>query len=75
VRRAFPARDILSPTSMFKYFFILALGIAIGYGYGWKDAHKNTRHIAERVLDRIGGESRELVSGDIDKQMKDAEKR
>jgi hypothetical protein len=60
---------------MFKYFFILALGVAIGYGYGWKDAQKNTQHIAERILGRIGGESRELVSADIDKKMKDAEKR
>ena len=60
---------------MFKYFFILALGVAIGYGYGWKDAQKNTRHFAERVLDRIGGESRELVSADIDKKMRDVETR
>ncbi len=60
---------------MLKYLLILAVGVAIGYGYGWKDAQINTRHVAERVLDRIGGESRELVSADIDKKMKDAEKR
>jgi hypothetical protein len=60
---------------MFKFILILALGVAIGYGYGWKDAQKNTKHIAERVLDRVGGESRELVSADIDKKMRDQEKR
>jgi hypothetical protein len=60
---------------MFKYFFILALGLALGYGYGWRDAQKNSRHIAERVLERIGGDSRALVSADIDKKMSDADKR
>lgn len=60
---------------MFKYLLILALGIAIGYGYGWKDAQVNTRHVAERILDRIGGESRALVGADIDSKMKDVETR
>lgn len=60
---------------MFKFILILSLGVAIGYGYGWKDAQKNTKHIAERMLDRVGGESRELVSADIDKKARDHEKR
>lgn len=60
---------------MLKYFCILALGVAIGYAYGWKDAQRNTRHVAERVLERIGGESRELVSADVDSEMTDALKR
>lgn len=60
---------------MFKYLVLLALGVAIGYGYGWKDAKKHTKHVAERVLERIGGDSRELMSADIDRKMKDAEKR
>jgi hypothetical protein len=60
---------------MFKFIFILALGVAIGYGYGWKDAQKNTKHVAERILDRVGGESRELVSADVDSKFRDADKR
>lgn len=60
---------------MFKYLLILALGVAIGYGYGWKDAQVNTRHVAERMLDRIGGESRALVGADVDSQMRAVEKR
>ena len=35
---------------MFKYLLILALGVALGYSYGWKDAQVNEKHIAERML-------------------------
>lgn len=60
---------------MFKFLCILSLGVAMGYGYGWKDAHIHDKNIAERTLDLIGGESRNLVSGDIDAAMRAAEKR
>ncbi|MCC6245702.1 MAG: hypothetical protein IT353_22915, partial [Gemmatimonadaceae bacterium] len=51
---------------MFKFFFILALGIAIGYGYGFKDAQVNEKHVAERLLSRISGDSTELSRSDAD---------
>lgn len=60
---------------MFKFLCILALGIAIGYGYGWKDAHVHEAHIAERLIGRVGGDNRENFSGDIDTQMSKAERR
>lgn len=60
---------------MFKYLLLLALGVALGYSYGWKDAQVNKKHVAERVLERIGGESRDLVAADADKTMKEVEKR
>jgi hypothetical protein len=60
---------------MFKFIFILTLGVAIGYGYGWKDAHQNERHVAERLLDGVGGQSRKLVASDVDQTMNDVEKR
>jgi len=60
---------------MYKFILILSLGVAIGYSYGWKDAQKNHRHVAERVLDRVGGKSRDFVASDVDKQMRDAETR
>lgn len=53
---------------MFKFIFILALGIAIGYGYGWKDAQVHEKNVAERLVDRIGGENRDRVGNDIDKR-------
>jgi hypothetical protein len=51
---------------MFKYLVILAVGVAMGYGYGWKDAHANEKNVAERVLDRIGGETRDRMGNDVD---------
>ena len=59
---------------MFKYLFILAIGVAIGYGYGWKDAHVHEQHIAERLIGRVGGDNKENFCGDIDKQMSKGER-
>jgi len=51
---------------MFKFLFILALGVAIGYGYGWKDARKYDKNVAERLVERIGGETRQRMGNDVD---------
>jgi hypothetical protein len=51
---------------MFKFLLILALGVAIGYGYGWKDAQTHEKTVAERVIDRIGGETRSRMGNDVD---------
>ena len=60
---------------MFKFLLILSLGIAIGYSYGWKDAHVNKQHIAERLVERVGGDNKVHFSGDVDGQMTKAEGR
>ncbi len=60
---------------MFKFLLILCIGVAIGYGYGWKDAHLHDLNVAERMIGQIGGASRAMVSGDVDAQMVQAEKR
>ncbi len=60
---------------MFKFLLVLGLGVAIGYGYGWKDAHEHEQNVAERLVGQIGGASRDMVNGDIDDKMKEAEKR
>ncbi len=60
---------------MFKYLLILAVGVAIGYGYGWTDAHANEKNVAERVLDRIGGETRERMGNDVDKRYQAADRK
>ena len=60
---------------MFKFLLILGLGVAIGYGYGWKDAHLHELNVAERLVGKIGGASRSMVSGDADAHMVQAEKR
>ena len=60
-----------SETPMFKFLVILALGVAIGYGYGWKDAQVNEKNVAERMVDRIGGETKTRMSSDADATTRD----
>ncbi|MEO7997469.1 MAG: hypothetical protein ABI852_08495 [Gemmatimonadaceae bacterium] len=60
---------------MFKYLVILSVGVAIGYSYGWKDAQVNTQHIAERLVERIGGDNKKNMDADVDAKMRVLEKR
>lgn len=60
---------------MFKYIFALLVGVAIGYGYGWKDAQNNVKNVAERVVERIGGETRERLENDVDTRYKAGDSR
>lgn len=60
---------------MFKYLFILALGVGIGYGYGWKDAQVHPKHIAERLVERIGGDNKKNLTADVDAKMRDVDKK
>ncbi len=60
---------------MFKLLLILTVGVAIGYGYGWNDAQVNSKAVYERVVDKIGGSNRELVSNDIDARVANGEGR
>lgn len=57
---------------MFKFLVALAIGIALGYNYGWNDAQANEKIVYERVVDRIGGSNRELVGNDVDARMANA---
>ena len=43
---------------MFRRILILALGIAIGYAYGFGDAQLHDKPVTSRVLDRMGGQVR-----------------
>jgi hypothetical protein len=58
--------------------FILVVGLASGYLYGFSDArtHRDPlqRRVAERMVKRAGGASRERVSGDMDAKMQRAER-
>lgn len=60
---------------MFKYIFILVVGISIGYFYGFDDAKKNDENVVERVVERVGGSNRGRYNNDVDKQMETLEKR
>jgi hypothetical protein len=58
-----------------KYILVLAIGLAVGYGYGFKDAKKYNRTVVSRVLDRVGGSNRGKYDQDIDKRSEDAMRR
>ena len=51
---------------MFKVLLLIGIGVAIGYGYGWKDAQLHEKNIAERLVDRIGGDNKENMRSDAD---------
>ncbi len=53
---------------MFKLILVLALGVVIGYHYGWSDAQVNDKPIAERMLDQVGGKTRAAMGNDVDKK-------
>lgn len=56
---------------MIKFLLALAIGIALGYSYGWNDAQVNEKAWYERIVDRIGGSNRDLVRNDIDARAAD----
>jgi len=57
--------------------FLLAVGLAAGYVYGFRDAQTHDeplqRRVAERLVNRAGGASRDRVRSDVDAQMVRAE--
>lgn len=38
---------------MFKIVFILLIGFAAGYSYGWKDAQVHAEDVVSRTVDRV----------------------
>lgn len=59
---------------MFKFLLILALGVVIGYHYGWRDAQEHEKPIPERMLDQVGGKTRAQMGNDVDAKLGAAEK-
>ena len=59
---------------MFRILLLLTIGVAIGYGVGYKDARKHSKSIVERTLDRVGGSTRGKYDSDIDKRLESAER-
>jgi hypothetical protein len=51
---------------MFKILVGLAIGLAIGYNYGWHDSRNHEKIVYERLVDRIGGGNRDLFAADSD---------
>lgn len=53
---------------MLKLLFILVIGVAIGYSFGWKDAKKNKETVVERLVHRVGGKNRGAYDTNLDKR-------
>lgn len=60
---------------MFKYVFLLVVGITIGYFYGFDDAKRHDDNVVTRVVERVGGSNRGKYSNDIDRKMEAVETR
>lgn len=60
---------------MAKVLFLLLVGFAAGYSYGFKDAQSHTQDVVTRTVERVGGASRERFKTDVDAQMERLEKR
>jgi hypothetical protein len=59
---------------MMKIAFILCIGIAIGYAYGFRDAKLHSDNIVERTISRVGGAARDEIANDFDAKLKDSGK-
>jgi hypothetical protein len=52
-----------------KLLFILLVGIAIGYRYGFSDAQTHTKNVVSRLVERTGGSNRHSYNNDVDARM------
>lgn len=54
---------------MRKILLLLAIGVAIGYWWGFKDAKVNEHDIVSRLVSRAGGATRGNVTNNTDRLM------
>lgn len=59
---------------MVRLLLVLAIGVAIGYMYGFGDAQQHDRDVVVRFMDRVGGDARSYSSNDTDALMMKAER-
>lgn len=59
---------------MFKPFMLICAGLVIGYYAGFSDAQDHSENLGARIIHRVGGDNRERMSTDVDKQMEHVEK-
>jgi len=56
-----------------KYVLVLLIGLGTGYYVGYRHGVQGNPSLGERVVDKIGGKSRDRVSNDIDARMRDVD--
>ena len=60
---------------MKKMLMFISVGVAIGYFIGFSDAHAHQDTVVTRLVNRVGGSSRDHMPNDIDAQMERLEKK
>ena len=59
---------------MKKTLFLLLVGLAAGYWFGFSDAQGNKQNIAVRLINQAGGKTRESVRSNTDRELDSLEK-
>jgi hypothetical protein len=59
---------------MLKPLILIGFGLVVGYFAGFGDAQDHTENLAARIIHRVGGDNRDRVSTDVDKQMEQVSK-
>jgi hypothetical protein len=54
---------------MLKPVLLICAGLVLGYFAGFSDAQDHTDNIGTRIIQRVGGDNRERMNTDVDKQM------
>jgi hypothetical protein len=59
---------------MKKTLFLLLVGVALGYWLGFDDAQVHKQNIAVRLINQVGGRTRETVRSNTDRELDSLEK-
>lgn len=51
---------------MRKALLLIVIGVALGYTWGWRDAHTNESDIVTRIVSQVGGSTRANMRNDPD---------
>ena len=60
---------------MRKALLLLAVGVALGYTWGWRDAQMNDRDVVSRIVSQVGGSTRGELRNDPDQLLDSLERR
>jgi hypothetical protein len=60
---------------MKKMLMFVIVGIVVGYFVGFSDAHEHRDTVVTRLVNRVGGSSRDHMPNDVDAQMDRLEKK
>jgi hypothetical protein len=73
MRPSAPSPAFPSPSApVVKTLLILAVGVAIGYSYGYKDAKQHDQTVYERLIDRAGAAARGKYDANSSQQQADS---